>query len=85
VNIFRALNKRLVWLESRQRPQAYIVWAAFTSEGNPSCVALSDGTRLSGEAALRVYQDQKLLRPFKVYGFDPETCFKVSQKAPNSC
>jgi hypothetical protein len=73
VNIFRALNKRLVRLESRQRPQAYVVFAVLTNEGNVSSVAMSNGTRLEGEQAMRAYQNVKPGQPCKVYGgFDPD-------------
>src|SRR5260370_41755283 len=71
--ICRTLNRRVVRLESRLRPVVSVVWAVFTSEGDLASVALSNGTRLIGEAATGAYKAISRTQPCKGdLGFDPD-------------
>jgi hypothetical protein len=69
----RALRRRLDRLAIRLRPEVAVIWILFTSEGNLSSVAMSDGSRLEGEPANRAYQVIGRTHPCKVYiGIDPD-------------
>jgi hypothetical protein len=54
-------------------PAVSIVWVQFSTDGNLSSVAMSDGSRLEGDLATQAYQAITRTHPCKVYcGFDPD-------------